>query len=277
VTITGGGGGMGLAAAFRFGQDHPLVLADVDDGRLRLAVEQLRGAGVTATGVLCDITRASDLVDLANATRRAGPLGLLFHTAGLSPSMADARRVLEVNLFGTAGVLEAFTPQLTTGSLAVCVASFAAYKQRVQAFAHLVDDLAADGALDRLVAAAGGGSRAAYALSKYGVQRLCSRLAARFAERGARIVSISPGVVDTDMSRLEARSAGLANTAAMTARSPLGRAARAEEIAAFVSLLVRPEAACVTGCDLLVDGGMLADVRHHAADDVRAAFDDPWR
>nr|MDT0664107.1 SDR family oxidoreductase [Micromonospora sp. DSM 115978] len=96
----------------------------------------------------------------------------------------------------------------------------------------------------------------AYMYSKYGIIQLARSLAASWGARGARIVSLSPGITETPMGHLELQNEPAVG--ALVAASPLGRTARAEEVAVVAAFLVSPEASFVTGCDVLVDGGAVS-------------------
>jgi NAD(P)-dependent dehydrogenase (short-subunit alcohol dehydrogenase family) len=102
--------------------------------------------------------------------------------------------------------------------------------------------------------------RLAYVLSKHGVGRLVQRHAATRGAKGARIPSLSPGIVDTEMGRLEAENQPM--MAQMVASIPLARMARPEEVAAVAAFLVSDAASFITGSDVLVDGGELAALHH---------------
>jgi NAD(P)-dependent dehydrogenase (short-subunit alcohol dehydrogenase family) len=277
VAITGGGGGVGLAAAQRFGREQRVVLGERDPKRLDEALATLRDSGIDATGAVCDVTDQRQVEALVSDVQSAGELTVLFHTAGLSPSMGDASQILRVNYLGTAVVVDAFMSLLRPGAVFICVASMAAYRSRAVDFDSLLRDPREEGVLDALVAAAEDESRPAYALSKRGVIRICEDRAASFAEHESRILSISPGVIDTEMGRLEMAAGARGNPAAAVAVTALRRLATADEIAGMAELLAKPAASYVTGCDVLVDGGTIAGYRHHAPRDAREAWDDPWK
>jgi NAD(P)-dependent dehydrogenase (short-subunit alcohol dehydrogenase family) len=181
--------------------------------------------------------------------------------------MADARRVLEVDLVGTQLLLDAFEELVVAGSAAVCFSSSAAYQ--VAPFvdadheALLADPLAPD-FLDRGVTAAGGDSGFAYALAKVGVIRAVGRAAVAWGRRGGRVNAVAPGLIDTSMGRQELERQPVMRT--MLERTPLGRVGEPAEVAAVVAHLLSDAASFVTGIDVLVDGGMLQGMKDPTAE-----------
>ncbi len=199
--------------------------------------------------VQCDLT---DFASLAAVVEGVDQLDSLVITAEVSPGMADARTILDVDLAGMARGLAAFDHLVRPGAVAVCVASMAGHlgvwpEQTLQALdepltapdAELTDDPAT-----------------AYALAKTGVLRLVRRMAPIWGDRGGRLVSVSPGVVDTPMGRLELSGTG--GTSSILERCPLGRIGRPEEVASVIRFLCSDEASYITGTDLLMDGGTVA-------------------
>jgi len=250
--VIGGASGMGAAVASLLAPRGPLIIADRDGERLGQVAAALEGDIEVMT---FDITVPADIDALVRAT---GELGALVITAGLSPSMAPGGRIYEVNLVGMARVLEAFEPTLGPGSVAVCFASMSAHMIPASpesdailddpTSATFFDDLAALG-LDP------DQSQIAYAFSKRGVIRLVQRRALAWGARGARLLSLSPGIIDTGMGRLEA--AHEPAMAAMVETSPLARMAQPEEVAAVAAFLASDAASFMTGTDVLVDGGVI--------------------
>ena len=126
--ITGGSGGMGKAIAKLVGKKGTLLLADINEERLEQAKQELAVAGVTDVHYqTVDITNRENVKALADKATSLGKLKSIIHTAGLSSTMGDAHRILEVNLVGTGIVLDAFYPLAEEGTVAVCISSMSAY------------------------------------------------------------------------------------------------------------------------------------------------------
>src|SRR5439155_16451822 len=200
AVVTGAGSGMGLACAQRMaGTTDVLVLVDRDP---RDAPVVLGFDWAKVETVRCDVTDDEGVRRLADRIDELGELRSLVHAAGISPSMGDWRAMFTVDLIGTALVLEALRPLARPGSAAVCFASSGAHMLASfdPVLESIVTDPLADGFFDRLEAANfEPDSGSAYSWAKRGVMLLVQREAMSWGARGARICSVSPGVIDTPM------------------------------------------------------------------------------
>jgi NAD(P)-dependent dehydrogenase (short-subunit alcohol dehydrogenase family) len=257
--VIGAASGMGAEVAAMLAPRGRLVLADRDPERLDEVAGQIRDQLGDTVGPIvslgCDITVQTE-VDALVAT--IGRLGALVLTAGLSPSMARGRRIYEVNLVGTARVLTALEPVVGAGSVALCFSSMSAYMLPYSAELDVVLDLPESATFFEDLAALidVDDPQMAYLRSKQGVQRLIQLRAAAWGGRGARLLSLSPGIIDTGMGRLEA--ANEPSMADMVKASALAREARPTEVAAVAAFLTSDAASFMTGTDVLVDGGAIA-------------------
>jgi NAD(P)-dependent dehydrogenase (short-subunit alcohol dehydrogenase family) len=244
--VTGAARGMGRECVERFrGLADVLVAVDLQEPDIEGTV-----------GVACDVSDATAVGALVALARDLGPFRALAHSAGISPTMAGARRVFEVDLVGTQLLLDAFEEVVVPGSAAVCFASSAAYSIAPFVDADqdaLIDDPMAPDFLDR-AATTTTDSGHAYALAKRGVIRAAGRAAVRWGPLGGRVNSVSPGLIDTPMGRRELAQQPMMNE--MLERTPVGRLGEPREVAGVVAYLVSDDASFVSGIDVLVDGGM---------------------
>lgn len=271
--ITGATGGIGRACAAALKDSYLLLLTDRDEGLIEEMSKNLsEGGGAEVHTQVCDVTDRESVASLVEATRAAGPLGTVVHTAGISPMMAGWRDVIDVDLVGTARLMDRLLPLAESSTVAVCVASIAAVLAPIDsALEAVLDEPLASDLFDRLVAASGGepDSGVAYAWAKCGVVRLCEKLGAEWGVRGARVVSLSPGLIDTSMGRLELKENPVKDM--FVRRTPLVRKhvagqstlpGRADDIASVVAFLCSDAASFISGCDIRVDGGLVGALRH---------------
>jgi NAD(P)-dependent dehydrogenase (short-subunit alcohol dehydrogenase family) len=265
---TGAGRGMGLECARRLVDlVDTVLLVDRDEAAVTEVAGKLTASGAAATvePVALDVTDRDGLARLAARTAELGSLRAVAHAAGISPTMADWRRIFAVDLVGTALLAEALRPLATARTAMVCFASMAPLlgiaEPNPDADAAL-DEPLDDRLLERIHAALGAAvedTGVAYAWAKRGVQRFVQQEAVRLGPLGARISSVSPGVIDTPQGRQEAESHPFMEV--LVQRTPLGRVGRPEELAAVVAFLLSDEASFLTGVDVLVDGGVCAALR----------------
>jgi NAD(P)-dependent dehydrogenase (short-subunit alcohol dehydrogenase family) len=260
--VTGGAGGMGLATARILGRDHRVVIADVDQQRLDDAVAQLSKDDIDAVSVRCDITSRHSVEDLFQEANSDGTLRAVVHSAGVSPQMGDAGKMIAINALGTVHVTEAALALAGEGFALVNVASSAAHMMPRALASHRAYRLAfTDSTLltSRLTARANLAPRKlrsglAYSLSKNFVMWYSQEMAARFGARGARILSVSPGSFDTGMGRLEEKS----GSHKLLEYAALHRFGKPEEIAEVLAFCASERPGYLTGVDILCDGGTKA-------------------
>ena len=264
-----GTGGIGRACARRLGSGRRLVLADFDAAALDRVAAELTDEGYDVTTQTVDVSDRASVDALAAVVRAAGELLTLVHTAGVSPSMAEPRRVLEVNMLGTDHVLAAHLDLARPGTVAVAIASSAAHIAAV--FGMLTpeqDVLVAGAATDELLDLVGpvAESGSAYSIAKRVNLLRVERAALEWGRQGARVVSVSPGTISTPMGQLEISAPGIGKEILRQLESaPVPRIGTPQDIAAAVEWLASPAASFVTGCDLRVDGGQTAEVKARAA------------
>jgi NAD(P)-dependent dehydrogenase (short-subunit alcohol dehydrogenase family) len=268
---TGAGRGMGLACAERLtGLVDTLLLVDLDEAAVATAAKDLAdsGRGAVVEPFVLDITDRDGLARLAARAAELGALRAVAHAAGISPTMADWRRILTVDLVGTALLAAALRPLATAGTAMVCFASMAPLLGNMQpdpAVAAILDDPLDGRFLDRIHDALGPAienTGAAYAWAKHGVHRFVQREAVRLGPVGARVCSVSPGIIDTPQGQQEAASHP--TMAKLVQQTPLGRTGQPDEVAVVVGFLLSAEASFLTGVDILIDGGVCAAVRSQA-------------
>lgn len=254
TVITGAAGGMGRACAERFAAPgRRMILCDLREESLGEAAEAAKGLGAQVSllgGDISDPGFPGAVLDRLGDDR----IGALIHTAGLSPTMAAAERILEVNLFATRRLVDGLRERMAPGGSMVLISSCSAYMIPQGAFAAELKEWLDSGATEALRAVTPG-PEMAYPASKRGVIALVGHEAAAFGAAGVRINSIAPGFIDTAMSRAEMEVSE--QMVAMIGQVPLGRLGDADEIAKVAEFLCSPAASYVSGCDIKVDGGIL--------------------
>jgi NAD(P)-dependent dehydrogenase (short-subunit alcohol dehydrogenase family) len=248
--VIGAASGMGAAVARQFAGKGHLLIADRNPDALAAMAAEL---GAEVDTAVCDV---SDQAQIDALFAGVDDLGALVNTAGVSGAMAPGRTILEVNLIGTARVLRAAEARLRPGTVAVCVASQSGYMvpENEALFAVLEDPLSPRFFDDLSQFFDIDVPSLSYQASKRGVHRLVRRAAATWGPRGARVMSLSPGINDTPMNRGEEAKNPI--MLEMIKACPLGRRGTPDEIANVVSFLTSDAASYMTGSDVLVDGGM---------------------
>ncbi|WP_329545058.1 SDR family oxidoreductase [Streptomyces sp. NBC_01356] len=265
VVVVTGAGGMGAAIARRLGSGRTLILADASRSQLDRAVGALRDEGYEARGVLTDVSDRGSVEWLAETAYGEGRLTAVVHTAGVSPATGTAKKILDVDLVGTAHVIDVFERVASHGMSLVCVSSMAGHyaslsgaDEAALATTPTEELLGLD-----VVTAIGDDAQSAYIVSKRANHLRVQAAALAWNLRGARVNSVSPGVISTAMAKAEAESPSGEHMLKMLDACGAGRTGTPGEIAEVVAFLVGPGAPYITGTDLLVDGGQAAWIRWH--------------
>ena len=269
VLITGAAGGMGRACARLMGAQDDLVLTDVSAASLSKFADELRTDGYNVVAEAGDMSDDALIASLVGEVSAGGNSFAVVHTAGLSPSLADWQTIMQVNLVATEKLLRSIEPALVPGCVAVLIASSAGhmFPPVPEVEAVLAEPLAPgfmatiEGMIEHMGGAnsPGGMGGISYSLSKKAVHNICTSRALTWGPLGARIVSISPGMIATPMGKSEIANTGGAQ--ALLDATPVGRVGTAMDIALAAQFLCSDAASFISGTDLLVDGGGTAGIK----------------
>ena len=266
--VTGAGRGMGAACAERMADMvDVLVLVDRDEASLATQADMLAAAGHAPRSSPSSSTSRIRDGSPASSARVAelGPLRAVAHAAGLSPTMADWREILTVNLIGTARLVEACRAAGVGGHRRRLLrVGGGVARPRPETFLptpcstiHWPTASSSRSARrsvprSRIPAWPTPGANAA--CTGWSAGRPCA-----FGQVGARICSVTPGMIDTPMGRQEAEARD--TSAMLVDMSPIHREGRPDEVAAGAVFLLSDEASFISGIDLPVDGGLVAAIR----------------
>lgn len=268
VLVVIGTGGMGQAAARRLASGRKLFIADFSRHILNSTVESLKNEGHDVEGHILDVSDGPSVKKFAALAGQAGHIDAIIHTAGVSPVMATSKRIYEVNLLGTANVIDAFLPVASAGTSMICIASLAGYTAISAVTAELekhlatapTDQLLHHEAFDLSKESYESGGEA-YRLAKRANQLRVQAAAFAWGSKGARINSISPGVIATSMGKQELDGPGAEKVRGLVGISATRRLGTPDDIANAVAFLAGPESSFITGSDLLIDGGAWSSIR----------------
>lgn len=262
VTVLIGAGSIGVAIARRVSAGRHVLVADLHRKNADAAAKTLTEAGFENSTMVVDVSSRDSVHALAEKARSIGDVLRVVHAAGVSPSQAPPAAILHVDLLGTALVLEEFGNIVAQDGSAVVIASQSGH--RLGALTAEEDKLLATTPTDQLLALPMlhadkvTDSLNAYQLAKRGNALRVKAEAVRWAKRGARVNTISPGIIMTPLANDELtgpRGEGYRN---MLLKSPAGRAGTPDEVANVAALLMGADGAFITGSDFLMDGGVTA-------------------
>jgi len=262
VIVVIGAGQIGQAIARRVSVGKHVVLADRNPDNASAAAEVMANAGYDVSVATVDVSSRETVLAVVEQSTATGEMVGLIHAAGVSPSQASPETVLQVDLYGTAVVLEEFGRVMARGGSGVVISSQSGHRlppltaEQNKALAMTATEdllklpfLQPDQVKDSLHA---------YQLSKRGNALRVMAEAVRWGRRGARINTISPGIVMTPLAKDELAGPRGAGYRRMIEGSVAKRAGTPDEVGAVGALLMGPDGGFITGSDFLMDGGVTA-------------------
>ncbi len=266
VIVVIGAGSIGQAIARRISAGKHVLLADLREDNAKAAAKVLSDAGFEVSTSIVDVSSRSSVQALVQTAAAIGDVTGIIHAAGVSPSQASPGTILKVDLYGTALVLELFGNVIARGGAGVVISSQSGH--RLPALTPEQDKALATTPADELLALpmldAGQITDPlhAYQVSKRGNSLRVVAEAVRWGKRGARINTISPGIIITPLARDELAGPRGPGYRRMLDLSPVGRAGTPDEVGTVGALLMGADGAFITGSDFLMDGGVTASYRY---------------
>lgn len=262
VVVVIGPGQIGQAIARRVGTGKHVLLADLRRENADAAAETLSNVGFEVSASTVDVASRESVQSLVEEATKLGETTGLVHAAGVSPTQATPSTILSVDLYGTALVLEEFGNVVAPGGSGVVIASQSGHRlpplsvEQSKALATTpVEELLN---LPFLQPGQVTDSLHAYQLAKRGNSLRVMAEAVRWGKRGARINTISPGIIITPLAKDELNGPRGAGYRRMIELSAAGRAGTPDEVANVAALLMGPDGGFITGSDILMDGGVTA-------------------
>ena len=262
VTVVIGAGQIGQAIARRTSAGKHVVLADLRKKNADAATEAFADAGFDVSTAVVDVSSRESVHALVETAVSHGDVTGVIHAAGVSPSQAPIETNLAVDLYGTALVLEEFGNVIAPGGAGVVISSQSGHRlaaltaEEDAALATTPTDELLD--LPMLEAGRVTDTLHAYQLAKRGNSLRVMAEAVRWAKRGGRVNTISPGIIITPLARDELTGPRGEGYRRMVEQSPVGRAGTPDEVGTLAALLMGPDGAFITGSDFLIDGGVTA-------------------
>jgi NAD(P)-dependent dehydrogenase (short-subunit alcohol dehydrogenase family) len=262
VIVVIGAGSIGQAIARRVSAGKHVLLADLQQQNADAAAKVLSDAGFDVSTALVDVSSRESVHALVQKAVALGDVTGLIHAAGVSPSQASPATILKVDLYGTALVLEEFGNVIAEGGAGVVIASQSGHRlpglSAGQNAALATTPAEALLALPMLQPDVVSDSLHAYQLSKRANALRVMAEAVRWGKRGARINTISPGIIFTPLARDELNGPRGEGYRRMIGASMAKRGGTPDEVGTVAALLMGPDGAFITGSDFLMDGGVTA-------------------
>ena len=262
VMLLAGAGQIGMAIARRVGYGMKIVIGDKRRENAEAIADTMNKAGFTTVPVEMDLSSRASILALIDTAQQYGEISMLVNAAGVSPSQASIETILKVDLYGTAVLLEEVGKVISKGGVGVTVSSQSGH--RMPALGIELDEQLATAPTEELLTLEAlqpqniRDTLHAYQMAKRcNVKRVMAE-AVKWGNRGARINSISPGIIVTPLALDEFNGPRGDFYRNMFAKCPAGRPGTADEGANVAELLMSGRGAFITGADFLIDGGATA-------------------
>ena len=262
VILWTGAGQIGMAIARRLGHGKKIVVGDKNIENANTIAKIMNDAGFDVAAFECDISSRESILNLIKKGQEYGEIAMLINSAGVSPSQAPIERILNVDLYGTAVLLEEVGKVIKEGGVGVTISSQSGHRME-QLGAKIDEELATTSTeellkLDVLQPENIRDTLHAYQLAKRCNEKRVMAESVKWGKRGARINSISPGIIVTPLAIDEFNGIRGDFYKNMFAKCPAGRPGTADEVANVAELLMTDKGAFITGADFLIDGGATA-------------------
>jgi NAD(P)-dependent dehydrogenase (short-subunit alcohol dehydrogenase family) len=262
VIVVIGSGQIGQAIARRVGVGKHVLLADMRPDNANAAAEVLGNAGYEVSVTTVDASSREAVHALVETATGLGDVTGLIHAAGVSPTQASPATILKIDLYGTALVLEEFGNVIARGGAGIVIASQSGHRlpplsvEQNKALATTpVEELLG---LPFLQPDQVRDSLHAYQIAKRGNSLRVMAEAVRWGKRGARVNTISPGIIITPLAKDELTGPRGEGYRRMIEVSAAGRAGTPDEVGTVGALFMGPDGGFITGSDILMDGGVTA-------------------
>ena len=262
VMILAGAGQIGMAIARRMGYGKKIIVGDKKAENARMAAEPMNGAGFDALSVEMDLSSRPSVLSMIAEAQKHGEITMLVNAAGVSPSQASVEAILKVDLYGTAVLLEEVGNVIAPGGVGVTISRQSGHWMK-QLTPEEDEQLACTPAEELLSLAILQPEYIRDTLHAYQLAKRCNEKrvmaeSVKWGRRGARINSISPGIIVTPLALDELNGPRGDFYRNMFAKCPAGRPGTADEVANVAELLMSDRGAFITGADFLIDGGATA-------------------
>ena len=262
VMLLTGAGQIGMAIARRVGYGMKIVIGDKRRENAEAIADTMNKAGFTTVPVEMDLSSRASILAVIDSAQQYGEISMLVNAAGVSPSQASIETILKVDLYGTAVLLEEVGKVISKGGVGVIVSSQSGH--RMPALGIELDEQLATAPTEELLTLEAlqpqniRDTLHAYQMAKRcNVKRVMAE-AVKWGNRGARINSISPGIIVTPLALDDFNGPRGDFYRNMFAKCPAGRPGTADEVANVAELLMSDRGAFITGADFLIDGGATA-------------------